>query len=198
MRQAHVARRNVEERPRGRRIRATAKRLHFDRQSGFWLVPLPTIDPFVVRRSAAALERYGPDFSYSHYAAVKRLPRAVGGMAAVAALVAGAQVPPLRRFLVGRVPQGQGPSEERRAGSYFSVRFIGEGGGRRVFTEVRGGDPGYTETAKMLAEAALCLAFDDNPPTAGQVTTATAMGDNLTARLVRAGLTFTVLRTEES
>jgi hypothetical protein len=28
--------------------------------------------------------------------------------------------------------------------------------------------PGYDETAKMLAESALCLAFDDNPPTAGR------------------------------
>ena len=55
-----------------------------------------------------------------------------------------AQVPPLRRFLLSRLPQGEGPSEERRARSYFSVRFIGEGGGRKVFTEVRGGDPGYT------------------------------------------------------
>jgi short subunit dehydrogenase-like uncharacterized protein len=77
------------------------------------------------------------------------------------------------------------------------VRFVGEGGGRRVLTEVRGGDPGYTETAKMLAESALCLAFDDNPPTAGQVTTATAMGERLTERLVRAGLVFRVLRTEQ-
>jgi short subunit dehydrogenase-like uncharacterized protein len=48
----------------------------------------------------------------------------------------------------------------------------------------------------MLAESALCLAFDDNPPTAGQVTTATAMGESLTKRLVRAGLLVRVLRTE--
>ena len=72
------------------------------------------------------------------------------------------------------------------------MRFVGEGGGRTVRTEVRGGDPGYTETAKMLAESALCLAFDDNPPTAGQVTTAVAMGDRLVERLVKAGLAFTV------
>ena len=46
----------------------------------------------------------------------------------------------------------------------------------------------------MLAESALCLAFDDNPTTAGQVTTAQAMGDNLMARLEKAGgLTFEVL-----
>jgi short subunit dehydrogenase-like uncharacterized protein len=48
----------------------------------------------------------------------------------------------------------------------------------------------------MLAESALSLAFDDNPETAGQVTTAVAMGQNLIDRLVTAGLQFTVLRTE--
>jgi short subunit dehydrogenase-like uncharacterized protein len=72
------------------------------------------------------------------------------------------------------------------------VRFVGEGGGRRVFTEVAGGDPGYDETAKILAESALALAFDDLPKTSGQVTTAVAMGDALTQRLQKAGITFRV------
>jgi saccharopine dehydrogenase (NAD+, L-glutamate forming) len=45
----------------------------------------------------------------------------------------------------------------------------------------------------MLAESALCLAFDDNPPTSGCVTTAQAMGDALTARLIAAGITFETL-----
>jgi short subunit dehydrogenase-like uncharacterized protein len=192
-RRVHADRRRVEPRPDGRVVRATARRPHFDEQVGFWLVPLPTLDPQVVRRSAAALEGYGPEFTYSHYAAAKRLPVVVGGVTAVGLLAAAAQVPPVRSFLMSRLPQGQGPSEERRASSYFSCRFIGEADGRTVVTEVRGGDPGYTETAKMLAESALCLAFDDNPTTAGQVTTAVAMGDNLIERLVRAGITFRVL-----
>ena len=42
----------------------------------------------------------------------------------------------------------------------------------------------------MLAESALCLALDDNPKTSGCVTTAQAMGDNLMARLVAAGIKF--------
>ena len=199
MRQALAERRKVEPRAAdGRRVRTTAKRPHLDRDAGYWLVPLPTIDPFVVRRSAVALERYGPDFSYAHYAAVKRLPTVVGGLGAVGALAVAAQVPPVRQFLLDRVPAGEGPSEERRAKAYFWVRFVGEGGGRTVWTEVRGGDPGYTETAKMLAESALSLAFDDNPETAGQVTTAVAMGERLRERLVRAGLTFTVRRVAET
>lgn len=191
--QAAAERKRVEPRPEGRRVRATARAPHHDSATGWWLLPLPTIDPLVVKRSAAALERYGPDFEYSHYAAVRKLPVALAGVVGAGALAASAQVPPLRRLLLDQVPQGQGPSEERRAASWFAVRFVGEGGGHRVVTEVAGGDPGYGETAKMLAESAMCLAFDENPVTAGNVTTATAMAENLLDRLVRAGITFHVL-----
>ncbi|WP_030676874.1 saccharopine dehydrogenase family protein [Streptomyces cellulosae] len=176
----------------GRRVSAPTGVPRFAPEAGAWALPLPTIDAQVVRRSAQALERYGPDFRYRHYAAVRRLPVAVGGVAAVGALVAAAQLPPVRHWLSDRVKPGEGPGTQKRDKSWFRVRFVGEGGGRRVYTEVAGGDPGYGETAKILAEGALSLAFDDLPPTAGQVTTAVAMGDALTERLRRAGITFRV------
>ncbi|MFF0779749.1 MULTISPECIES: saccharopine dehydrogenase family protein [unclassified Streptomyces] len=185
-------RRRHEPRLLGRRVSAPAGAPRFAPEVGAWALPLPTIDPQIVRRSAKALERYGPDFRYRHYAAVRRLPMAAGGAAAVGALAAAAQLPPARRWLSDRLRPGDGPSAEKRARSWFRVRFVGEGGGRRVFTEVSGGDPGYDETAKMFAESALCLAFDDLPPTAGQVTTAVAMGDALTGRLREAGIRFRV------
>ncbi len=192
-RAAYAARRQVEPRPEGRSSRAVAGKPHRDHVLGRWLVPLPTIDPMIVARSGAALAAYGPEFRYSHYAGTKTLRYAVGGASTVAALGLAAQLPPLRRALLSRIPQGEGPDPARRARSWFTVDFVGEGGGQTVRTRVSGGDPGYDETAKMLAESALCLAFDDNPPTAGQVTTAQAMGDALTARLVSAGLKFEVL-----
>ncbi|PWI14101.1 saccharopine dehydrogenase [Streptomyces sp. Act143] len=178
----------------GRRATTPNGAPRFAGEVGAWALPLPTIDAQIVGRSARALERYGPDFRYRHYAAVRRLPVAVGGVAAVGALFAAAQLPPARRWLSGRVKPGDGPSAEKRAKSWFSVRFVGEGGGRQVFTEVSGGDPGYDETAKMFAEAALCLALDELPPTAGQVTTAVAMGDALIERLRTAGIVFRVAR----
>ncbi|WP_174867879.1 saccharopine dehydrogenase family protein [Streptomyces lasalocidi] len=176
----------------GRRVTAPVGAPRFAPEVGAWALPLPTIDPQVVRRSAQALRRYGPDFRYRQYAAVRRLPVALGAVAAVGALAAAAQVPAARRRLSDRLRPGDGPSAERRARSWFSVRFVGEGGGRRVYTEVSGGDPGYDETAKMFAEAALSLAQDPLPETSGQVTTAVAMGDALTDRLVRAGVRFRV------
>ncbi|MFD7953340.1 saccharopine dehydrogenase family protein [Streptomyces ardesiacus] len=195
LRAAALERRRHEPRLAGRRVATPAGTPRFAGEVGAWALPLPTVDAQIVRRSARALERYGPDFRYRHYAAVRRLPVAVGGVAAVGALVAAAQVPPARRLLSGRLAPGDGPSAERRARSWFSVRFVGEGGGRKVFTEVSGGDPGYDETAKMFAEAALCLALDTLPPTAGQVTTAVAMGDALTDRLRAAGIGFRVAAT---
>ncbi|GAA2384867.1 saccharopine dehydrogenase NADP-binding domain-containing protein [Streptomyces coeruleofuscus] len=188
-------RRRHEPRLVGRRASAPAGAPRFAKEVGAWALPMPTIDPQIVRRSASALDRYGPDFRYRQYAAVRHLPVAVGGVAAVGALVAAAQVPPARRWLSGRLRPGDGPSPEKRAKSWFSLRFVGEGGGRRVYTEVSGGDPGYDETAKMLAESALCLAFDDLPKTAGQVTTAVAMGDALIGRLRAAGIRFRVAST---
>ncbi|MCW8379015.1 saccharopine dehydrogenase family protein [Streptomyces justiciae] len=176
----------------GRRATTPSGAPRFAGEVGAWALPLPTIDAQIVGRSARALERYGPDFRYRHYAAVRRLPIAVGGVAAVGALFAAAQLPPARRWLSGRVRPGEGPSAEKRAKSWFSVRFVGEGGGRQVFTEVSGGDPGYDETAKMFAEAALCLALDELPATSGQVTTAVAMGDALIERLRAAGIVFRV------
>ncbi|MET8584415.1 saccharopine dehydrogenase NADP-binding domain-containing protein [Streptomyces collinus] len=175
-----------------RRVTAPAGAPRFAPEVGAWALPLPTIDPQIVSRSARALERYGPDFRYRHYAAVRHLPVAAGGAAAVGAVAVAAQLPPVRRWLSGRLRPGDGPDAKKRAESWFRVRFVGEGGGRRVFTEVAGGDPGYDETAKMFAEAALALAFDPLPPTAGQVTTAVAMGDALTERLRAAGISFRV------
>ena len=190
MKQAYAARRRTEDRPEGRSSRAVGGRPHRDPVLGYWLIPLPTIDPIIVARSGAALAAYGPKFRYSHWAGTKTLLYAAGGAAAVGMLTVAAQVKPVRDFLLGRVPQGSGPDESKRDASWFTVDFVAEADGQTVRTRVKGGDPGYTETAKMLAESALCLLFDDNPTTAGSVTPAQAMGDALVARLQAAGIGF--------
>jgi short subunit dehydrogenase-like uncharacterized protein len=187
------ARRRIEPRPADRKVHTPTGRLRRAAEVNAWAVPLPTVDPQVVARTAATLDRYGPDFTYRHYASVKRLPVAVGAIAGASTVFLLAQVGPARRWLMRRRKPGQGPSAAQRAKSWFKVRFVGEGGGRRVVAEVAGGDPGYEETAKMLAESALCLAFDALPQTSGQLTTAVAMGDALIERLTKAGIRFTVL-----
>ena len=192
IREAAQARKRVEPRPEGRSSRAVAGKPHRDKVLGYWLLPLPTMDPAIVARSGAALPSYGPRFRYSHYAGTKTLPYAVGGAVAITGLGLASQLKLTRDLLMKWYPAGDGPDSERRKRSWFTVDFVGEAGGETVRTRVSGGDPGYTETAMMLAESGLCLAFDDNPPTAGQVTTAQAMGPHLLPRLEAGGMKFEV------
>jgi short subunit dehydrogenase-like uncharacterized protein len=191
-------RRREEAAPTDRRVRSIVGTPGYDRGVGRWVLPFPSLDPQVIARSARALPEYGPDFTYSHYLAVGSPLTAAGIAAGAGTAFTLAQLPPTRALLQRLRPSGSGPTAEQREKGWFRVRFVGEvlGGSssaRSVRTEVAGGDPGYGETSKMLAESALCLALDDLPSTAGQVTTAVAMGDALRARLERAGMTFRVL-----
>ena len=115
--------------------------------------------------------------------------------AGAAAVIALAQLPPTRDLLLKLKDPGEGPSEDQRAKSRFTVRFAARANGTRLRTEVSGGDPGYGETSKMLAESALCLAHDELPQLSGQLTPAVAMGDKLIARLRNAGIEFKTLET---
>ncbi|GAA4123916.1 saccharopine dehydrogenase NADP-binding domain-containing protein [Nocardioides fonticola] len=177
----------------GRRARQVTLRPGRDPLLGLWLLPLPAIDQAIIARSAAALPDFGPDLSYSHAAGLRRAPVLVGALGGIAATVAVAQVGPARRLLMRRLPQGTGPSAEVRAASGFTVDLVAEtDAGPWVHCRVTGMDP-YDLSGIALAESALSLALDDNPPTAGQVTTAQAMGDALTARMERVGVRFEVV-----
>jgi short subunit dehydrogenase-like uncharacterized protein len=186
-------RRAAEPRPTDRKIRSAPARIRRVPELGGWSAPLPTVDGTIIRRSAAAVDRYGPNFTYGHNLVAEHLAT-IGGLAAGVGTVAVlAPIPPVRKLMLKAKSPGEGPSEARRANSWFKVRFVGEGGGKRVVTEVSGGDPGYTETSKMLAESGLCLAFDDLPERSGQLTTVASMGDMLLTRLQNAGIAFRVL-----
>jgi short subunit dehydrogenase-like uncharacterized protein len=146
-----------------------------------------------VLRSARALDRYGPDFSYSHYLVVKRLPVLAAGAVGAGSAVALAQLGPTRNLLLKIKDPGEGPSPEQRDRAWFRVRFRARAERSELRTQVSGGDPGYGETSKMLAQSALCLAHDQLPASAGQVTPAVAMGQALIDRLQREGIAFEVL-----
>lgn len=158
----------------------------------------------VVRRSNCVLGYpYGRDFRYREVMLTGTGPR---GLARAAALVAalGAFLVALRSPLKGvvqrRLPQpGQGPTEQQQREGCFRVRLRGEAqtpAGATVALEGRvegDGDPGYSETAKMLAEAALCLAEEERGP-GGVLTPAAALGARYLDRLRGAGLRFEMVR----
>lgn len=179
----------------GRRVQSLPLKIRYDRALRGWIVPLPTIDPMIVLRSAGALDVYGPDFRYGHFLQVRSGARLAAGVAGIGAVVALAQLGPTRELLRKVKLSGEGPSAEERTRNWFQVTFRGTAQTRQVVTRVSGGDPGYSETAKMIAESALCLALDRArlPAHTGVLTPAVAMGNLLIERLQQAGIRFELL-----
>lgn len=178
----------------GRVVRMEEGRPHYEKTVDGWVVPFPSIDPEVVLRSARELPFYGREFRYGHYLRAGTIPSMLGMVLGVGALAGLAQFKATRNLLLQVRKSGDGPSEKERATSFFRLVLVLKdvAGERRVVGEVRGTDPGYGATARMVAESALCLALDraSLPAVAGVHTPAVAMGDLLLARLRQAGLTF--------
>lgn len=180
----------------GRRVQLQEQKGGWNRALGGWTGPLETVDGPIVQRSAAELEDYGPDFRYSHNVAHASLFHMLAANVVFGLIRYLMRYPACAAFFLQSVKaSGQGPTPEQRAKSWFKLRFIAREGDRELQTEVAGGDPGYTETSMMLAQAAMCLALDRDalPVAAGVLTPAQAMGDRLLARLQSAGLQFRVL-----
>lgn len=182
-----------EEASGGRKVGSVKDKVHRVDSMDRWAAPMPTIDPQIVKKSARRLDQYGRSFRYGHYVTLKSLPKLIGLGAAVGGAVALAQVGPGAKLLRKLKSPGEGPTPEERAKARFSVTFEAVADGRHLNTRVSGGDPGYDETAKMIAESAACIAFDDCPEGYGVTTPAHAMGQPLIDRLVAAGMVFETL-----
>ncbi len=180
----------------GKSSRGPRPKIHRSEEAQAWVAPMPTVDPLVVRRSGKLLPNvYGEGFSYAHYLQAKdgaQLAKVLGG---VAALVVGAKIPFVRRKLAAWRPPGTGPDAAARARHWFRVHVVAERGGARVRAEMRGGDPGYTETAKMVAESALCLVQQraSLPFAGGVLTPAAAFGSALVDRLRARGIELEIV-----
>lgn len=180
----------------GRRVRDLRPSFGRDPILNGWVAPMQMIDQDIVLRSAAALPRYGKDFGYAHHIVFPSLAKMLVIAGSMILMVVSAQFAATRRWMQRRLRQaGEGPSQEVIERGWFKVRFDAHCGNQRVTTQVSGGDPGYGETAKMFAQAGLCLAEDhDLPRLGGLLTPAQAMGQMLIARLQQAGIRFETLQ----
>jgi short subunit dehydrogenase-like uncharacterized protein len=175
----------------------------YDEVSGSWIAPfiMAAINTRVVHRSnALSHNSYGDAFKYEEAVVTgqgssgKRKARATHW--GVNALMVGLAVPPIRWLLETAVlpKPGEGPSEKAQLEGGFELVFHGSTpNGETTRCRVTGDrDPGYGSTAKMLSQAAACLAKDVPSDVAGGFwTPATIFGDKLIKRLeADAGLTF--------
>lgn len=177
-----------------------------DDASGQWVAPfvMAAVNTRVVHRSHALLGRpWGPGFTYDEAMLMGTGPVGAvkaGGLSAGMGVGLGlVALGPTRRALSRWVlpKPGEGPSPEAQRKGSFDLRFFGTtADGRTIATRVTGDrDPGYSGTARMLAEAAVGLVHLDRTEVGGGFwTPATALGDRLVERLeAHAGIRFDVL-----
>jgi short subunit dehydrogenase-like uncharacterized protein len=189
-------------RPELRPVTSLVLGTHRPQELGGWAVRMPTVDPLIVLRSARVLPGYGSTFSYGHFAHLRRTTTLVGAGAGLGAGLLAARTRPGRALLERLLPSpGEGPDAATRAASSFTVLLLGAAYGAqaeddvRVVARVRGGDPGYGETSRMLAEAALTLASEERPDVQGVVTPAIGLGVPYRRRLEASGMRFEIVRT---
>jgi short subunit dehydrogenase-like uncharacterized protein len=179
----------------------------FDADFNAWAAPfvMAAINVRIVLRSNALSGfAYTEKFKY-HEAMLmgtgfKGRYKATALSAGLGGFVTAAAIPPTRwvmeKFILPA--PGEGPSPAAQEKGFYDFRFIGHtADGRDLKVKVTGDrDPGYGSTAKILGEAAACLALDvpKNKLGGGFWTPSHALGQPLLDRLVRhAGLTFEVL-----
>ena len=186
---------------------ASVKGPMFDKDFNAWIAPfiMEAINSRIVLHSNALMDMaYGKDFTYDEGVltgkGLKGRLAAITSTAGFGALGLGLYITPIRKVLEKFVlpAPGEGPSPEAQLKGFFDVRIYGaDNQGNNLSVKVTGDrDPGYGSTAKMLAQAGLCLAMDIKKEdcAGGFLTPSTAMGDALIKRLEdHAGLTFTVL-----
>eukprot|EP00736_Rhodelphis_marinus_P006106 Rmarinus@m.5317 len=180
---------------------------HYSFLAKGWVVPVPFVcDGVIVRRTAEVLhEDYTKKFQLYYYFMVPwfvgipvffLFPWIVVGIVVFSVLL---KFDPIFNLASKVIPSGTGPSEAQRDNCTFNMKFIGRSyNGTPVHVaEISGGEPGYTETSKILSEVALSIAERDarrsaKPEEVGVVSPVLATGDDLLDRLqTYADLKFT-------
>ena len=179
----------------------------YDRDFGSWSAPfiMEAINARVVLRSNTLRRMaFGKDFSYGEAmltgAGNSGRLKAIALTAGLAAFAGSMVLDPVRNLMNKFVlpKPGEGPSLQDQLNGFFDIQLMGKNArGDKLTAKVTGDrDPGYGCTAKMLAQAGLCLAFDlaKEDKAGGFWTPSTAMGDLLIERLNNhAGMSFTLV-----
>ncbi len=170
--------------------------IYFEKEIQKWALPMPVIDPWMVMRTSEyRKENFGEKFEYAQFLSLPNLPSVFGLVSIVGLLMVGAQVKPIRNLLLNYKKSGEGPTKEKRDKSYFKIIFSGESETKKVITMVSGGDPGYTETSKMLSETALTLLenLGKLPLKGGVLTPCGTLGNLLIEKLQSKGIKFEII-----
>ena len=194
--------------PSGHRNVARQRHVNMEYDEDFesWVGPfiMAGVNTRVVLRTNALLaEQYGRQFHYDEGSltgqgeAGRKAAKRLAFETKLSGLVL--RLAPLRWLALNFfLPKpGEGPSLDEQRTGFFDLRFWGKtDSGDEIRLKVTGDrDPGYGSTAKMIAQAAICLGqdLDQAELQGGFWTPGSAFGEGLFQRLTKnAGLTFEI------
>jgi short subunit dehydrogenase-like uncharacterized protein len=165
--------------------------LHYNTDIQGWAIPMPVVDPHIVKRSIYHLPLdYGYATAYRQFFVRSSFWNAMKTIFPVGLAFILVRQSWFRNMMKKKFPPGTGPSEIQRAKSVFEFTCVGTSGNKKVITRMSGGDPGYNETAKMFSQAAFTLLtkIRANNFKPGVCTPAEALGQELVDRLVSGGI----------
>ncbi|TPX36992.1 hypothetical protein SmJEL517_g01040 [Synchytrium microbalum] len=174
-----------------------------------WL--MEAVNTQVVMRSNGLFgNQYGSKFKYSEAMGRKSIFSAIAINVSMGVAIISVLIPVVRWFLAYMIPPGTGPTRKQIENGSIHMVFTGvsetastEEKPLQAIAEIKFyKDPGYGETAKMLAESALSVLDREKmnklpdgafkPVPAGFLTPATAFGNILIDRLIKSNWSVTV------
>ena len=183
----------------------TIKSIRWDKREKKWTCPflMAGINTRIVRRTNAIADfSYGKDFKYNEissfnpglYGFLKALMRLTTLGLLKSSIKSKVLFQILKNSVLPKV--GEGPSEHKMKNGFFKMKLVGYFNDiTKISVTVAGNsDPGYSATAKMLAESALTILIDGDkiPKSYGVLTPASGFGLALVDRLDNKDISFKV------
>ena len=166
-------------------------KVHFSKDINGWAIPMPVVDPHIVKRSAYRLPGdYGEAVSYGQFFVRSSFSKVLKTVVPIVMASFLVRFKGFRDRLYKKFKPGTGPDEMRRANTKFEAICVGTSTTSSARTVISGGDPGYNETAKMFSQSAFTLLdkIKNNTIAYGVFTPVEAFGEELIHRLRREGI----------
>lgn len=184
----------ILEKTKSNRKSIKKQKLFYSNRFKKWALIFPVIDKYIVNKTSNSFKEYSDDFSFREYILLPSLISALSLISGIAFIGVIGRFKKIREKLLSLIPSGSGPTQKEREKHWFEVTIVGESEGSEVLTTISGGDPGYGETSKFIAEMALCILLETDSliKRKGILTPVECTGDLMKARLEKAGIKINI------
>ena len=173
-------------------IKSKTKKIFFNKYLKKWALIFPVIDKYIVIKSSKNLNGYGKKFSFNEYILFNNRIQIFTLIISLFFIGLLSKIKFFRKILMKIIPSGSGPNKLKRETHWFNIKLFAKSENKSIITTIKGGDPGYGETAKFISEMGLCIIndYDNLNLKKGVITPAMCGGDLMIKRLQKSGIIF--------